>query len=155
GTAVTVTISNQYGQNQQTLQAAQNTVNFLAGRLHSFELGLLKVFVGRPSEIGEICGASEALACYAPNEERMYVPGRTPLDGPVIARLTGPRRANYDLQVRIGGRVVDRTKRKGSRDRVAGTLCAAPSSPPPTALTFVVVRRSGSGPFKLKLTDAG
>ena len=77
------------------------------------------------------------------------------LDGPVIARLTGPRRANYDLQVRIGGRVVDRTKRKGSRDRVAGTLCAAPSSPPPTTLTFVVVRRSGSGPFKLKLTDAG
>jgi hypothetical protein len=293
GTAVTVTISNQYGQNQQTVQAAQNTVNFLAGRLHSFELGLLKVFVGRPGEIGQICGASEALACYAPNEQRMYVPGEPPpnspvpveyiitheyghhianhrknalgsafvlgpeywatsqficagalsdpavffpgdedqhylqnpgegwadtyahlpengfesqpfqfspdfhrdqaafdavrrdvldpwqglvsqtvngslgghsqkrfsrvvsLDGPVVARLTGPRSANYDLQVRLGGRVVDRTNRKGSRDRVAGTLCAAPVVPPPTALTFVVVRRSGSGPFKLKMTDAG
>jgi hypothetical protein len=293
GTAVTVTISDQYGQTQQTVQAAQNTVNFLAGRLHSFELGLLKVFVGRPSEIGEICGASEALACYAPNEQRMYVPGEPPpnspvpveyiitheyghhianhrknalgsafilgpeywatsqficagalsdpqvffpgdedqhylqnpgegwadtyahlpengfesqpfqfspdfhrdqaafdavrrdvldpwqgsvsrtvtgslgghsqkrfslvvsLDGPVIARLTGPRSANYDLQVRLGGRVVDRTSRRGSRDRVAGTLCAAPAQPPPTALTFVVVRRSGSGPFKLKMTDAG
>ena len=44
GTAVTVTISNQYGQNQQSMDSAQNAVNFLASRLHGFELGLLKIF---------------------------------------------------------------------------------------------------------------
>ena len=57
--------------------------------------------------------------------------------------------------MRLGGQVVDRTHKKGSRDRVSGTLCAAPRQPPPNRLTIVVVRRSGSGPFKLKLTDAG
>ena len=77
------------------------------------------------------------------------------LDGPVIARLTGPKSAHYDLQVRFAGRVLDRTRRKGSRDRLADYLCAAPLEPPPTELTMVVVRRSGSGPFKLKMSHAG
>jgi hypothetical protein len=293
GIQVAVTISDRYGPTPTAQQAAQNAVNFLATRVHSFELGLLKVFIGPPDEIGAICGGQEALACYAPAEQRMYVPGEpapnspvpveyiitheyghhianhrdnalgsaftlgpeywatsqficagvissppvffpgdealhylenpgegwadtyahlpehgfesapfqfsplfhrdlpafdairrdvlqpwtgnvsrtvrgslgtrgqqrftlvVSLDGPVIARLTGPRSANYDLQVRLGGEVVDRTNRRGSRDRVAGTLCAAPRQPPPNRLTIVVVRRSGSGPFRLRFTYAG
>jgi hypothetical protein len=77
------------------------------------------------------------------------------LDGPVVAKLNGPRAANYDLQVRLGGQVVDRTSKAGSNDRVGGTLCSAPQQPPPNRLTIVVVRRSGSGAFKLRMTDAG
>jgi len=295
GTALTVTISNAYGVTPTSQAAGQNAVNFLASRVHGTELGLLKVFVGPPSEISSICGEGDAsvLACYDPGDNRMYVPGETPpnspvpleyiithefghhianhrrnavgpafnlgpeywatsqficagalsqppvffpgdegehyplnpsegwaesyahlpengfqsapiqtsplfhrdqaafdairrdifqpwtgnvtrtvtgslgrksqqrfglvvsLDGPVVARLHGPRAANYDLQVRLGGEVVDRSSTPGSNDRVGGTLCAAPQQPPPNRLTIVVVRRSGSGPFKLKLTDAG
>jgi hypothetical protein len=293
GVPLTVTISNSYGQTPMSQAAAQNAVNFLSSRVHGTELGLLKVFVGPPAEISSICGAAEALACYAPSENRMYVPGETPpnspvpleyiithefghhisnhrknalgsaftigpeywatsqficagvlsqppaffpgdedqhylenpgegwadsyahlpengfqtapfqfsplfhrddaafnairkdiftpwagnttrtvtgnlgsssqkrfglvvnLDGPVVARLTGPSSAEYDLQVRLGGRVVDSTHKAGSRDRVAGTLCSAPRQPPPNRLTVAVIRRSGSGPFKLKMTDAG
>jgi len=77
------------------------------------------------------------------------------LDGPVVARLNGPSAANYDLQVRLGGETVDSTHKAGSKDRVAGTLCSAPRQPPPNRLTIIVVRRSGSGPFSLKLTEAG
>jgi hypothetical protein len=294
GTPLTVTISNSYGQTPTSQAAAQNAVNFLSSRVHGPELGLLKVFVGPPPEISSICGAAEALACYAPGENRMYVPGETPpnspvpleyiithefghhisnhrknalgsaftigpeywatsqficagalskppvffpgdedqhylenpgegwadtyahlpengfesapfqfsplfhrdpaafdavrkdifspwqgnvtrtetgtlgsstskkrfalvvsLDGPVVARLNGPSGANYDLQVRLGGETVDSSHKAGSKDRVAGTLCSAPRQPPPNRLTIVVVRRSGSGPFSLKLTEAG
>jgi hypothetical protein len=294
GIPVVVTISDRYGLTPTAQQAAQNTVTFLASRVHSFELGLLRVFIGPPDEISSICGAQEALACYAPGEQRMYVPGEAPpnspvpveyiithefghhianhrknalgsaftigpefwatsqficagalskppvffpgdedqhylenpgegwadsyahlpengfetapfqfsplfhrdqaafdairkdvlqpwpgtttrtvagtlgsstnqkrfglvvsLDGPLVARLSGPRSANYDLQVRLGGKTVDSTHKAGSSDRVAGTLCGTPRQPPPNRLTIVVVRRSGSGPFKLKLTDAG
>ena len=294
GISVQVTISDRYGPTPTAQQVAQNTVNFLASRVHATELGALRVFIGPPDEISSICGGQEALACYAPEEDRMYVPGENPpnspvpveyiithefghhianhrrnalgpafvlgpeywatsqficagvlsqppaffpgdeadhyldnpgegwadsyahlpengfetapfqfsplfhrddaafaairrdvlqpwpgptsrtvsgslgasrsrerfrlvvsLDGPVIGRLRGPARTNYDLQVRLGGKTVDSTHRPGSRDRVGGTLCAAPRQPPPNRLTFVVLRRSGTGPFQLTLTDAG
>jgi hypothetical protein len=294
GTPITVTISSQYGNTPEAMQGAQNVVNFLDTRLHSFELALLKVFIGPSQEISSICGAQEALACYAPGEQRMYVPGdrasnspvpveyimthefghhianhrknalgsafiagpeywatsqhicagallaRPPvffpgdedqhyldnpgegwadsyahlpengfesapfqfnplfhrdqaafdairrdilqpwsgsrkqtlsgslgsqntqtfpdvisLDGPVVARLSGPASANYDLRVRLGGKVQTRTHSAGSRDRLKGLLCGTPNSPPPNTLKIVVVRRSGSGPFKLRLSDAG
>jgi hypothetical protein len=83
GTPVTVTISDRFGPTPTAQQAAQNTVNFLASRVHSFELGLLRVFIGPPDEISSICGAQEALACYAPGENRMYVPGDEPPNSPV------------------------------------------------------------------------
>jgi hypothetical protein len=295
GTPLTVTISNAYGVTPTSQAAAQNAVNFLYSRVHGTELGLLKVFVGPPSEISTICGDGDpaVLACYDPSENRMYVPGEEPnkgpfplgyiitheyghhianhrrnalgpafilgpeywatsqficagatqrdpvffpndegqhylqnpaegwadtyahlpengfesalfqfsdlfhrdqaafdairkdifqpwqgsvsrtvtgslgsksqqrfglvvsLDGPVVAKLNGPRAANYDLQVRLGGQVVDSTRTAGSSDRVAGAVCAFPQAPPPTRLTIVVVRRSGSGAFKLRMTDAG
>jgi hypothetical protein len=301
GVPLTVTISNGYGVTPASQAAAQNAVNFLDSRVHGAEISLLKVFVGTPTEISTVCGAAEALACYAPDEDRMYVPGETPpnspvpleyiithefghhianhrknalgpafgistaeagfalgpeywatsqyicagvqakvffpgdedlhylenpaegwadtyahlpengfqdqpfqfsplfhrdaaafdairrditqpwqglttqtftgslgsgasqkrfpldvsLDGPVVGRLTGPRRADYDLKVRLGGKTVDHSTRGGSTERVGGSLCAAPQDPPPNRLTFVVQRKTGSGRFKLRLTDAG
>jgi hypothetical protein len=53
----------------------QALVDFLASRLHGRELGHLRVYVGTPSEIADICGYGDAVSCYAPDEDRMYVPG--------------------------------------------------------------------------------
>jgi hypothetical protein len=78
---------------------------------------------------------------------------RLALDGTVALALTGPRRANYDLQVVENGHVVDQTRTKGSRDRVAGTVCRA--NPSAATITFRVRRRSGSGPFALKISTPG
>ena len=75
------------------------------------------------------------------------------LDGTVALALSGPRRANYDLQVIENGRVVDQTKAAGSRDRVAGTVCRANSGA--ASISFRVRRRSGSGPFSLRISTPG
>lgn len=53
----------------------QALVDFLGSRLHGPELGRLRVYVGTPSEISSICGFDDAVACYAADEARMYVPG--------------------------------------------------------------------------------
>jgi hypothetical protein len=81
--SVQVTISDRYGPTPTAQQAAQNTVNLLASRVHGTELGALRVFIGPPDEIGSICGGQEALACYAPGEQRMYAPGENPPSSPV------------------------------------------------------------------------
>ncbi len=78
---------------------------------------------------------------------------RLSLDGTVALALTGPRRANYDLQVVENGRVVDQTHARGSRDHVAGTVCR--SSQGATSITFRVRRRSGSGSFALRISTPG
>ena len=78
---------------------------------------------------------------------------RLALDGTVALALTGPRRADYDLQVVEHGHVVDQTRTKGSRDRVAGTVCRG--NPGAATITFRVRRRSGSGPFSLKISTPG
>jgi hypothetical protein len=75
------------------------------------------------------------------------------LDGTVALALSGPRRANYDLQVVENGRVVGKTRTVGSRDRITGTVCRGNSG---TAnITFRVRRRSGSGPFSLRISTPG
>jgi hypothetical protein len=78
---------------------------------------------------------------------------RLTLDGTVALALTGPRRANYDLQVVENGRVVDQTHAAGSRDRVTGTVCRG--NPGAASITVRVRRRSGSGPFSLRISTAG
>src|SRR5207247_2243992 len=85
GTSLTVTISNFYGLTPTSQAAAQNAVNFLSSRVHGTELGLLKVFVGPPTEISGICGDGDpaVLACYDSTENRMYVPGEEPQNSPV------------------------------------------------------------------------
>jgi hypothetical protein len=78
---------------------------------------------------------------------------RISLDGTVGVRLTGPRRANYDLQVVQGGRVVDQTRARGSRDHLTGLECR--NLPSPARLTVRVRRRSGSGPLSLRISIPG
>ncbi len=66
----------------------QELVDFHGSRLHGDELSGLRVFVGTPGEIGDLCGGQGALACYAIAEARMYVPGEA-VDGiPVEYPLT-------------------------------------------------------------------
>ncbi|HEV7362865.1 MAG TPA: hypothetical protein VGN71_00650 [Solirubrobacteraceae bacterium] len=81
------------------------------------------------------------------------ITSRLTLDGTVALALSGPRRANYDLQVVENGRVVDQTHAAGSRDRVTGTVCRG--NPGAASITFRVRRRSGSGPFSLRISTAG
>jgi hypothetical protein len=78
---------------------------------------------------------------------------RLTLDGTVALTLSGPRRANYDLQVIENSRVVGQTKAAGSRDRIAGTVCRGHSGS--AGITFRVRRRSGSGPFSLRISTPG
>lgn len=73
----------------------------------------------------------------------------TTLDGRVKLSLSGPRRADFDLQIVSGGRVVARTRRVGSRDRLTATDCAV------RRFEVRVVRRSGSGRFSLRVQTAG
>lgn len=79
------------------------------------------------------------------------------LDGVVVAKLTGPSKANFDLQVLVDGKVVDKSKHAGSRERIGGRVCAPQNSGRTGAgpITFRVVRRSGSGSFALKLSYPG
>jgi hypothetical protein len=68
--------------------ADQALVDFLGSRLHGSELGGLRVYVGTPREISRFCGSSQAVACYAVDEARMYVPGEKVGGMPVEYPLT-------------------------------------------------------------------
>ena len=72
GRYVTVEVSRAYPVDPEVDQAL---VDFLGSRLHGPELETLSVYVGAPREISRLCGARDAVACYAPYEERMFVPG--------------------------------------------------------------------------------
>jgi hypothetical protein len=56
--------------------ADQALVDFLGTLVHGNELGALRVQVGAPTEINEICGGGRVVACYALGADRMYVPDR-------------------------------------------------------------------------------
>ena len=73
----------------------------------------------------------------------------TTLDGRIRLSLKGPGRANFDLQILRGGRVVARSRRSGSRDTLTATDCQV------RRFTVRVVRRSGSGPFTLRVQTPG
>lgn len=48
---------------------------YLDGLTHGAELSTLSVYVARASELAVLCDSEQALACYSPDERRMYVPG--------------------------------------------------------------------------------
>ena len=73
----------------------------------------------------------------------------TTLDGRLKLTLKGPRSANFDLQVVSSGRVVLRTRRRGSRDRLQATDCQV------RQFAVRVVRRSGSGRFTVRVQTPG
>ena len=85
GLSVEVEVSPAYPANPA---ADQRLVDFLGSRSHGYELGTLRVYVGTPTEIGRLCGAEDAVACYATDEDRMYVPGESTHGVPVEYALT-------------------------------------------------------------------
>ncbi len=69
--------------------ADQQLVDFLASRVHGPELGDLSVYVGTPPEISQLCGGDPSVvACYAIDEQRMYVPGESVRGIPIEYPLT-------------------------------------------------------------------
>jgi hypothetical protein len=78
---------------------------------------------------------------------------RLSLDGTVVLALSGPRRSNFDLQVLEGRHVIDQTETAGSHDRVSGTVCRGVRHT--VSFTVRVRRRTGSGPFSLRIRWPG
>jgi hypothetical protein len=72
---------------------------------------------------------------------------RLGLDGTLDLRLRGPSRANYDLALYDGSRLVSRTRAAGSRDHLRTTLCRDGS--PVETVRIRVIRRSGAGVYSL------
>lgn len=79
-------------------------------------------------------------------------PVRYSLDGTVSLKLAGPRKSNYDIQVLEGRRVSASSHAAGSRDRLAGTVCRDGLI---GSVNVRVRRRSGSGPFTLRISVPG
>jgi hypothetical protein len=69
--------------------ADQKLVDFLDSRVHGAELGDLSVYVGTPAEIVSLCGGDPStVACYAIDEQRMYVPGESVRGVPIEYAIT-------------------------------------------------------------------
>ena len=76
------------------------------------------------------------------------------LDGAFTLKLDGPSRTNYDIVVKSGGKVVDRTTKRGSSDRIHYRIACRDRRT--ENLRISVVRRSGApGPFTLAAKYAG
>jgi hypothetical protein len=76
------------------------------------------------------------------------------LDGAFTLQLAGPAKANYDLIVRSGGKVVDRTTRKDSKDRINYRIACRDRRT--ETLQITVIKRSGAGgPYTLTAKYAG
>jgi hypothetical protein len=77
------------------------------------------------------------------------------LDGAFNLKLDGPAKANYDLIVRSGGKIVDRTTRKDSQDSINYKIACRDRRT--ETLRITVIRRSGggTGPYTLTAKYAG
>ena len=75
------------------------------------------------------------------------------LDGAFTLQLSGPKDANYDIVVKSGGKVEDRTTEAGSSDRLHYRIACRDHRTENLAIT--VVRRSGAGAYSLTATYAG
>ena len=75
------------------------------------------------------------------------------LDGDLTVALRGPARTNFDLSLASRGHQDAATHARGSRDRVA--VSGACREVPAEHITLTVRRRSGSGPFTVKVTYPG
>jgi hypothetical protein len=76
------------------------------------------------------------------------------LDGAFTLQLAGPQNADYDLVLRSGGKVIDKTARPDSKDRIHyGIACRDQRT---ETLSVQVLKRSGpGGPYTVKATYAG
>jgi hypothetical protein len=75
------------------------------------------------------------------------------LDGAFTLQLDGPKRAQYDIVVKSGGKVDDRTTKRGSQDRIHYRIACRDRRTENLAIT--VVRRAGGGAYTLKAYYAG
>jgi hypothetical protein len=75
------------------------------------------------------------------------------LDGAFTVKLDGPKSANYDLVLSSGGKVAERTTRRGSKDRIHYRIACRDRRT--ENLRIKVVRRSGGGRYTLTVKYAG
>lgn len=75
------------------------------------------------------------------------------LDGSLRVRLAGPRHANFDVSISSDGHHIHTTRARGSRDGYSTRYACRQR--PTEEVRLTVVRRSGSGPFRLTLDYAG
>jgi hypothetical protein len=73
----------------------------------------------------------------------------TSLDGSVDLRLRGPARANFDVGLYDGSRLISRTRTAGSRDRLRLALCRDGTDT--GAVRVRVSRRTGAGAYTLTM----
>jgi hypothetical protein len=83
GTPISATASASYAATPGKIQQYLDTV---FGKLtHGTEMSRLKVRIETPAEVGRDCGSREALACYSPRRQLMFVPGEdTPGQPPAV-----------------------------------------------------------------------
>ena len=136
--------------------ADQQLVDFLASRVHGAELGDLSVYVGTPPEIVQLCGGDPSVvACYAIDEQRMYVPGESvrgiPIEYPLtheyghhvaavaVQRALGRAGLGRQVLVELGGRVqagpAPRPVPRQPGRRITGTTPARASRTPTRTCT--------------------
>ena len=77
GMTIQVQLSQSFADTEANRAGAQSFVDFLATRLHSSELGRLRMFIGTLAEINEVCGGEQGVAaCYVSNWPDLH---RTPM----------------------------------------------------------------------------
>ena len=76
------------------------------------------------------------------------------LDGAFTLKLDGPSGTNYDIVLKSGGKVLDRTTKRGSSDRIHYRIACRDRRT--ETLRISVARRSGApGPYTLTAKYAG
>jgi hypothetical protein len=75
------------------------------------------------------------------------------LDGRLVAKLSGPRKSDYNFVITSNGRDEGRTGKPGSRDSVSYE--AACRQEALEHVTVTVKRVTGAGPFTMRITYAG
>ena len=118
----------------------------------------------RPTKAGDFAAVADVLTPWKASRHQTFrgrlgrldaqdrFTFRLTLDGSLRFRLAGPRAADYDLDVRADGHAEGRTRTPGSRDHL-GWDAACVQAPETIAVT--VRRRSGTGPYTLRVTSAG
>jgi hypothetical protein len=118
----------------------------------------------RPTRAGDFAAVADVLSPWRANRLQTFqgrlgrldtqdrFTFRLTLDGSLRFQLAGPRRSNFDLEVRADGHVEGRTRTAGSRDRLGWEAACVQA---PETIAVAVRRRSGAGPFTLRVSSAG
>lgn len=89
---------------------------------------------------------------FSRGRRTMTIPVKFSLDGSLALKLAGPRNSNFDLEILEGRRVEAHSRARGSQDRLTGTVCRNGVT---GTVTVRVRRRSGAGPFTLRVSVPG